>query len=189
LVPTSTPGSTLTVSLSAGNGELYKVLQDTSTASTPANLSGVAFVKKILLNWSDSNDPQTGVDYYVIYRDGAEIGTSDSSDFADADLQPNTAYQYEVSAVNGEGVESARSAVVSLTTLPPSPADLDGDGDVDVDDFSLFQACAQGPNVAPITGCASRDLDSDGDVDQSDFGVFQRCYDPGDAAAGAAGGD
>jgi hypothetical protein len=71
-------------------------------------------------------------------------------------------------------------------TCNTPPQDSDGDGDVDLADFSIFQACFNGPNrpfnadSAPEGKCACMDVDpssgGDGDVDLADFGRFQGCF-------------
>ncbi len=60
----------------------------------------------------------------------------------------------------------------------PNP-DFDGDGDVDLTDFTVFQACFNGPNqpVPPPPVCnVNSDMDGDGDVDLIDFSMFARCF-------------
>jgi|GEM_PF-2878401 len=80
-------------------------------------------------------------------------------------------------------VTGAIAAVVAAWLVGPavSPAaqcwDFDGDGDVDVSDFAHFQACFNGPGVAPASGClVDADADDDGDVDVGDFAAFQVCF-------------
>jgi hypothetical protein len=172
----SIPNAVLSLPLSAGDGELYKVLLDTSAGLAPAHLTGTVLAPRVLLHWSNSSDPQTGISYYVVYRDGREIGTSSGSAYTDITVLPESTYTYEVTAVNGEGLESGRSSPFAVTTLRSCPADLDRDGDVDEADFNLFEGCLSGPAVAYVGACSDRNLDADGDVDQSDFGLFQRCY-------------
>jgi hypothetical protein len=69
--------------------------------------------------------------------------------------------------------------VVPLTATAvddPMP-DIDRDGDVDLTDFGAFQACFNGPNRSPSTGCTSdADFDDDSDVDLGDFSQFQTCF-------------
>ena len=62
--------------------------------------------------------------------------------------------------------------------IPECPAiqpDYDGDCDVDQADYTVFEACASGPEVPYVGDCDDRDFDGDADVDQEDFAVFQRC--------------
>jgi hypothetical protein len=74
-----------------------------------------------------------------------------------------------------------------LTWVPnchAPPQDADGDGDVDLADFSVFQACFNGPNrpwpsLPNEAQCKCLDTEpagGDGDIDLADFGVFQGCF-------------
>lgn len=63
---------------------------------------------------------------------------------------------------------------VTVRRIVPS-ADLNGDGFVDLLDFSLFEACFQGPDQPPSPICTEgveADLDLDLDVDLDDFEMF-----------------
>jgi len=78
----------------------------------------------------------------------------------------------EYSAAVGLSPEIDAFADVAPVVIP----DLDCDSDVDGDDLDLFEACATGPAVGPVTpGCERSDFDQDGDVDHDDFGLLQRC--------------
>ena len=55
-------------------------------------------------------------------------------------------------------------------------ADHDGDGDVDADDFSEFESCFSGPDVAVDPPCDFFDLDEDGDVDCDDWILFEAVW-------------
>jgi chitodextrinase len=124
--------------VSAANGDgLESGLSDPSSAttldgsepSTPTGLSALAVATDgIDLSWSPSSDPESGIAFYRVFRDGAEVGTSAVTSFQDAGLAPSTTYEYGVSAVNGEGLESEPSEPIRATTLdepgPPAPVDL-----------------------------------------------------------------
>jgi hypothetical protein len=70
----------------------------------------------------------------------------------------------------------ARGAA-SLADASSVPADFDLDGDVDLSDFSVFQACFNGPNRLPASStCVKTDMDFDNDVDLADFAAFQSCF-------------
>jgi hypothetical protein len=68
------------------------------------------------LTWQASSDPETGVPSYRIYRNGANVGQSNTPAYSDLGLADGTTYSYEVSAVNGIGLESSRSTSASATT-------------------------------------------------------------------------
>ena len=78
--------------------------------ATPLNNS------QINLTWSSASDPESGIASYNIYRDGVKVGTSTGTSYSDAGLTAGTSYSYEVSAVNGVGLESERSLPASGTT-------------------------------------------------------------------------
>ena len=83
---------------------------------------------QIDLNWSPSTDDESGISLYRVFRDGTEVGTAVSPGYQDSGLEAGTTYEYRVSAVNGEGLESELSDPASATTLdepgPPAPVDL-----------------------------------------------------------------
>ena len=95
---------------------------DTTPPTVPTGLGATASSPtSVDLTWSASSDPESGVAGYNIYRDGAIVGSSTATSFTDNGVQASTTYSYQVSAINGDGLESARSAPLSVTT--PSPGD------------------------------------------------------------------
>jgi len=114
--------------VSAVNGDgLQGSLSDPASATTldgsgptePTNLEATTVSQtQVDLTWTASEDPDTGVEQYNVYRDGAVVGTVVSTSFADTGLQQNTTYVYAISAVNGEGIEGERSQSVSARTFP-----------------------------------------------------------------------
>lgn len=64
---------------------------------------------------------------FNVYRDGVLVASGlTATTFTDTGLTPNTAYLYEVSQVNAQGVESAKAqlAVTTLDAAPVTPANL-----------------------------------------------------------------
>ena len=55
-------------------------------------------------------------------------------------------------------------------------ADLNGDGHGDLQDYQIFGASFQGPNVAVSGVCNPADLNGDGYVDLRDFAVLQASF-------------
>jgi chitodextrinase len=90
--------------------------------------------------WS-SSESEAGVAYYRVFRDGDEISTTGNTSYEDFNLDPETRYQYRVSAVDGLGNESGLSDPASATTEiepgPPPPRNL--------------TAVAQGPTQINLT--------------------------------------
>lgn len=113
------PGNyTMSLPLTAGDGELFKVLLDTNAPSVVANLQGTPqSPKAIALTWNAAPDPQSGVAHYCIYRDDVQMATTPALSFTNTGLLPGTSYSFKVTAVNGEGLESDPSAPVSVSTL------------------------------------------------------------------------
>jgi len=92
---------------------------DATPPSVPGNLLAAAATStQIDLTWDESVDPLSGVDHYVIYRNGGAIGTSPTTAFSDTGRDETQTYTYEVSAVNPGGLESNRSAPVQATPSP-----------------------------------------------------------------------
>lgn len=106
---------------------------DDTPPSTPADFTATAPAPgRVELSWSAAEDPESGVDAYSVYRNGALLGTSPGAGFVDLTVEPLTSYEYEVAAVNGDGLEGARTAAVEVTTpgsgeeeeqdtVPPAP--------------------------------------------------------------------
>jgi len=91
---------------------------DTTPPSVPQNLTATpASESQINLSWQESSDPESGVSYYKIYRAGSQIDTSVSTSYSNIGLNGGTTYSYEVSAVNGAGLESNRSNTAQATTF------------------------------------------------------------------------
>jgi fibronectin type 3 domain-containing protein len=130
LAPSTTYGYTVTAVNGAG---LEGPPSPTATATTladqtpppaPAELSAVAVSStRIDLQWSAVSDPESGIRTYRVYREGTLIDSSTTTTLADSGLAPGGSYTYEVAAVNGAGLEGARSAPASATT----PSDQEGD--------------------------------------------------------------
>jgi len=90
---------------------------DTTPPSIPTGLSATAISSsQINLSWSASSDAN-GVAGYKIFRDGAQIGTSNSTAYSDTGLAASTAHSYTVSAYDAANNPSNQSSSASATTL------------------------------------------------------------------------
>jgi len=126
-------GSNITMrAIEAPSGNVFDTVTvqagppDTTPPSIPQNVAATPSGPDIDLSWSAASDPESGILNYRIYRDGQLAGQSGTTSYTDTGLTESTSYTYEVSARNGSGVESARSAAVSATTLPDMiPPDID----------------------------------------------------------------
>jgi hypothetical protein len=91
---------------------------DATPPTVPSNLNAqAANDHQINLSWSAAADPESGIDHYIIYRNGQSAGTSNTLSFQDQGLSENTAYTYQVSAVNGSNVEGPKSGSAQASTL------------------------------------------------------------------------
>ena len=102
----------------------------TAFDATPPSVPGIPTTQIISstrtnLAWSAGNDPQSGVAFYYIYANGKRMAATTTTSFSDiwvsAAAGPRT---YQISAVNGDGVESLRSGAVltaSITAVAPDP--------------------------------------------------------------------
>jgi hypothetical protein len=97
---------------------LTTTINDSTPPESPSGLQATPVSESaVKLTWHPSSDPESGVTTYKVYRDGILIGQSVSAEYSDASLNEATFYTYEVSGVNGAGLESNKSTPVSTTTL------------------------------------------------------------------------
>ena len=79
------------------------------------------------LTWAASTDSGTGVAGYRVMRNGAQIGTTQTTAFTDTGLTTSGSYSYTVSAYDALGNASAPSPAATVTydaTPPPAPTGL-----------------------------------------------------------------
>lgn len=123
------PESTYTYEVSARNGAGIEgprsepaeattpAATDETPPSTPVDFSVTATgPTRVELSWNAATDPESGVAFYRIYRDGDVLGTSPGGGFVDLTVEPTTSYEYEVAAVNGDGVEGERAGPLAVST-------------------------------------------------------------------------
>ncbi|MGW6556995.1 chitinase [Streptomyces hydrogenans] len=80
--------------------------------ATPAGLAaGSPTSTSVPLTWP----AVAGATSYKVYRGGTAVGTATGTSYTATGLTPNTAYSFQISAVNSAG-ESARSTAVNATT-------------------------------------------------------------------------
>ncbi|WP_310601593.1 cellulase family glycosylhydrolase [Anaerosporobacter sp.] len=115
----------------------YTGVVDNEAPTVPSNVTGRATsYNSVELNWGASTD-NTGVVAYNIYQDGVLVDISQSNSHTVKYLKANKAYTFSVSALDAAGNESAKSNVVSVTTLdsndkeaPTVPANVKGTASV-----------------------------------------------------------
>jgi peptidoglycan hydrolase-like protein with peptidoglycan-binding domain len=89
---------------------------DTNAPTVPtALLASVASANQINLSWSPATD-NTAVTGYKVFRDGTQVGTTASTNFADSGLSPSTLHSYWVAAYDAAGNTSTTSPAVSAVT-------------------------------------------------------------------------
>jgi cellulose 1,4-beta-cellobiosidase len=90
---------------------------DTQAPGTPTGLRVTGTTAtSASLSWTASTD-NVGVDSYLVYRGGTQVGTATGTTFTDTGLSASTAYQYTVRARDAAGNLSAASGAVTATTL------------------------------------------------------------------------
>ena len=88
---------------------------DTQAPTVPTALAGTVAGTTATLTWTASTD-NVAVTAYDVYRNDAKVGSTASVRFTDSGLAVNTAYRYALTARDGQGNVSARSATLALTT-------------------------------------------------------------------------
>jgi hypothetical protein len=95
---------------------------DASKPSVPTGLTANAVSSsQIDLNWSASTD-NVGVTGYKVYRGSAYLKSVAGTSASDTGLSPSTIYNYQVSAYDAAGNESAQSSTASATTQAQGPS-------------------------------------------------------------------
>ncbi|MEW9711370.1 family 14 glycosylhydrolase, partial [Paenibacillus sp. SI92] len=91
---------------------------DTIAPSVPTNVNASAKTDTtVTLSWTASTD-NVGVAGYEIWRNGAKVGTSTTTSYANIGLTASTTYSYAVKAYDASGNFSDASTAISVTTNP-----------------------------------------------------------------------
>ncbi len=99
-----------TASIADGTPGIENAGFDLTAPTSPTGVASSVTVGPVVqLVWTESADPETGVDLYRIYRNDQLVGTSATARFSDPDVSLVTNYTYTVSAVNRQGLEGQRS--------------------------------------------------------------------------------
>lgn len=105
---------------------------DQEAPGAPSGLSvATAQAAKLALSWQPSANT-ADVSYYEIIRGGVRLGQTRSTTFTDTNLLPDTAYCYNVVAVDAAGNHSTPSnnacsrTLPAATAMPTSPVALTG---------------------------------------------------------------
>ncbi len=96
-----------------------RALSDITPPSVPSSLQTTTVTaNRIELAWSASADPETGVRYYSVYRDGVLLATVTNTSYVDSTVFGLTTYTYQISATNQFFMEGVKSAGYPVTTTP-----------------------------------------------------------------------
>lgn len=124
LVPSTTYSYTVSAYDPAGNNSAQSssasattlASSDTVSPTVPGSLHVTGTSSStISLAWNASTD-NIGVAGYKVFRNGALVGTSAGTSYADSGLAGSTTYAYSVSAYDGSGNNSATSASINAST-------------------------------------------------------------------------
>ena len=102
-------------------------LSDTVAPSVPQNITASSNSQTaISLSWSASTD-DAGVAGYRITRNGAQVGTTGATGYADSGLSAGTAYTYQIAAYDAAGNVSAFSPAITASTQSGTQESNDSD--------------------------------------------------------------
>ncbi len=100
----------------------FVTIADTIPPSIPANIqSPWQTVTSVRLTWDPSYD-QVGTTGYRVYRNGALVGSPITTSYTDTGLNPNTTYNYYLTALDAANNTSAASSTLPFSTLPDTTA-------------------------------------------------------------------
>lgn len=99
---------------------------DGTKPTEPTGLQVDPLGNTLMLSWTAATDPESGIVRYNIYRNNIQVSTTSNTTYTDSGLQEGTTYSYQISAVNGAGLEGPLSAqVVAATAADTIPPKLD----------------------------------------------------------------
>jgi fibronectin type 3 domain-containing protein len=92
---------------------------DLTQPAAPTNLQAkiTGTNNQIALSWTPVTDLTSGIQQYVIYRNGQSYGTSTTASFTDTSVSAESLYTYQVAAVNYDGIQGTESAAVSVAPV------------------------------------------------------------------------
>ncbi|MFQ6030232.1 MAG: LamG-like jellyroll fold domain-containing protein, partial [Dehalococcoidia bacterium] len=157
---------------------------DDTPPTAPSDLAATVDLAQVQLSWTAAEDPDTGIAAYNIYRDTASgtvktwIDSVSGSNFSYIDNPPagSDQHYYQVSAVNGVGLEGNKSneAGALLDWPPGAPTGLvasAGDNQVSLDWVDNTESDLAGYNVyrSETAGGPYQQLNASGPVGSSSF--------------------
>ncbi|MGL5042333.1 MAG: lytic polysaccharide monooxygenase [Culicoidibacterales bacterium] len=144
----------------AGNTSKASNAVNVKTSKNPTNAKPLAPTGLHTMNVTDSlvslmwTEREASMEY-AIFRDGIEIGKTKAKSYDDKNVTPETAYRYEVRAINSKGIVSEVSSAVDVKTpakeqnnKPLAPTGLHAMGVTDKNVKLMFKQNA--PNLTYI---------------------------------------
>ena len=106
----NTPSNNLTLNTPAS--------PDNTDPTSPGGLQTTYIgPNSIIFRWDAATD-NTGISHYLVYRDSTQIASLSERAFTDNNIESETSYQYQVSAVDFAGNISTPSNILSVTSAP-----------------------------------------------------------------------
>ena len=106
------------------NFQVYSVADPTPPTTPTLTAEPADNGTSVTLSWTAATDEDSGISGYIVYRNGVQIArVGIVVTYTDVDIQANTTYSYEVSAVNSGNTEGSKSNVAKVeigddTTAP-----------------------------------------------------------------------
>jgi hypothetical protein len=88
-------------------------VSDTTAPTAPSKLTATAGDQRVVLAWTASTDPDSGVAGYRIYRGGSQVAQTTGTTYSDTGLTNGFTYSYYIRAYDPSGNVSAASSTVS----------------------------------------------------------------------------
>ncbi|MBK8983713.1 MAG: FG-GAP repeat protein [Ignavibacteria bacterium] len=90
--------------------------RDNLAPAAPLNLSALPDNNSVELSWNENEEPDLG--YYIVYRNGIELGISANLNFNDPNVEDDSVYNYQIAAVDihGNVSELSNIAVINFNT-------------------------------------------------------------------------
>jgi DNA-binding beta-propeller fold protein YncE len=114
------------------------------SVASPSGLKTTAKEWSVDLSWEPNNEDF--IAYYIIYReDGGELkelGRTASAVFSDMSLDADTTYNYRLSAVSTDGIESEKASIKATTlvsTRPPLEIDVLQMDDIFSNTYKIYE--------------------------------------------------
>ena len=145
---------------------------DITPPSVPTGLAATAASQtQIDLSWTAASDAESGVASYNIYRGGIKVGSTGGLSFSDTGLTEGTGYTYEVSAVNGAGLEGPKSNPVTQSTLADTTAPTIASVSASGDGVGVMVVFSEAVDQTTATSAANYSIDNSISIASASLGA------------------